>query len=264
MCPALALNPFLVLGPVGMVAVGIVAIAYWRRRGRAAPKFFALGGAFWAAAIAIKLAMDLTVTTPLYLSWVGWGELSALVLLGVYVGLRTGVLECLIPYLGFRTNRFRGTSLDEATAVGVGFGAAEAIVIAIPSLLQMVVFLLNPSILGTLPAGQAQAIEAQLSQPTWMALPAIWERAFVILVHVFATLLAFVAAARSRWMPLLAAALFKSALDGPLPLMQGYLGSSWLGTMIIEVFVAVMGLIALLGIIRVRGGYAGGDQEKRL
>lgn len=259
----MAMNPFLLLGPIGMMAVGIVAIIYWKRRSSAALKYFAFGGVFWAIAIAIKVAMDLTITTPLYLSWLGWGELTALILLGVYVGLRTGLLECLIPYLGFRSKRFGGISLDEATAVGVGFGAAEAILIAIPSLLQLLVFFLYPSILAMLPAEQAQLIEAQLSQPTYMALAAIWERVFVILVHIFTTLLVFVAAAKARWKLLLVAVLFKSALDGPLPLMQSYLGTAWLGTMVIEAFVGVMGIIALLGIIRVRRGYAREASEKK-
>lgn len=259
----MAMNPFLLLGPVGMVAVGVAAMVYWRRRSSAALKYFLFGGIFWAAAIAVKLAMDLTVTTPLYLSWLGWGEPAALIALGAYVGLRTGVLECLAPYIGFRSRRLGGISMDEAMAVGVGFGAAEAVVIAIPSLLQMLVFFLYPSALAALPADQALVVEAQLSQPTYMALAAAWERAFVILVHAFTTLLAFVAA-KAGWKPLLAAVLFKSALDGPLPVMQSYLGAGWLGTAIIEIFVAVMGLIALLGIMRVRRGHAGEAAGKKL
>jgi uncharacterized membrane protein YhfC len=251
----LAINFFLVLGPIGMIAVGVIALAYWRRRSSAALKYFALGGVFWGIAIAIKLVMDLTITTPLYLSWLPRGQLAALLLLGAYVGLRTGLFECLIPYFGFMARGLRGISLDEAMAVGVGFGAAEAIIIVIPSLAQMLALMLDPSILASLPVDQAQALEAQLSLPTYTVLAAVSERAFVLLVHIFTTLLAFVAASKAKWKPLLGAILFKSALDGPLPLMQTYLGASGLGLLIIEIFVAVMGLIALLGIISQREKY---------
>lgn len=261
---ALGINVFLILGPIGMISVGAAAIAYWRRRGPAPLKFFALGGVLWGIAIAIKLAMDLTITAPLYLSWLALGQLAALLLLGAYVGLRTGLFECLAPYLGFRAKGLKGISLDEATAVGVGFGSFEAIAVAIPPLAQMLALVLDPSILASLPAEQAQALEAQLSQPTYAALAAISERVFVLFVHVFTTLLAFVAAAKSEWKPLFGAILFKAALDGPLPLLQSYLGTSGLGMALIEIFVGILGLIALLGIMRVRENHAPVGAEKRL
>ncbi len=215
-------------------------------------KLFAIGGVFWALAIGIKLVMDLTFTTPLYISWQALGQLTALLLLGLYVGMRTGLLECIIPFLGFRTSALRGISIDEAIAVGVGFGATEAIVLAFPSLVQMLAMMINPAMLAYLTPDQAAIIEAQLDQPTYMAFAAVWERAFVIIVHAFATLLTFLAAVRFRWRLLLGAILFKAALDGPLPIMQAYVGTSGFGIAIIEAFVAIMGLLALYGIISLR------------
>ena len=249
---SLEINSMLILGPAGMILVGAIAIAYWRRRSSVGLKYFAIGGVFWAIAIAVKLLMDLTITAPLYASWQAIGPLGALVLLGLYVGLRTGILECCVPFLSFRMRSLRSISVDQATAVGVGFGATEAIVIAVPSLMQLITLMANPSILASLPPDQLQAVEAQLSQPTYIAAAAIAERAFTIPIHAFTTLFSFTAAVSSRWVPLLGAVLFKSALDGPLPLMQAYLGASGMGILLIEIFVAVMGLIALLGIIRQR------------
>lgn len=271
------LNPWLILGPSGMIIVGIFSILFWKERakrgtGKGIPiRFFVFGGLLWAAAIIPKIVMDYTVTQPLYVWWASsFGAFGGLLLLGVYVGLRTGVFECGAAYLGFRAvarkagqtseaNRV-GASLAngaaglnmgyrEAVAVGVGFGAFEAIVLGLPSLVQMAAIFLDPSILSSLPADQIAAIESQLSQPTWVAAAAAWERAFAILAHVFATVLAYLAVVHRRLLVLGAAIAYKSVLDAPIPIFQATLASSPYYLVITEVFVAIMGLIGLLGML---------------
>lgn len=263
------LNPWLILGPSGMIIIGICAILFWRRKGKVNGtgegkipfRFFVLGGILWTAAIIPKLVMDYAITQPLYLWWFSSvGPLGGLILLGIYVGLRTGVFECGAAYLGFRVMEKReisgggsagspGIGYNEAIAVGVGFGASEAIVLGLPSLLQMVAIFLNPSVLSGLSPDQLAIIESQLSQPTWAAVAAVWERAFVILVHVFATALAYAAVVQRRLLLLGYAIAYKSALDAPIPLLQAALAGSAYYIVITEAFVAIMGLIGLLGIL---------------
>ncbi|MDH7555497.1 MAG: YhfC family glutamic-type intramembrane protease [Candidatus Methanosuratincola sp.] len=271
------LNPWLILGPSGMIIVGIFSMLFWRERvkresGKSVPlKFFIFGGLLWAAAIVPKIIMDYTVTQPLYVLWASsFGAFGAILLLGVYVGLRTGIFECGAAYLGFRAfarnagkaseahgvrdSSGEGAAVQniayrEAVAVGVGFGAFEAIVLALPSLVQMVAIFLDPSILSSLPPGQVSAIESQLSQPTWMAAAAVWERAFAILAHVFATVLAYLAAAHRRLLLLGGAVAYKSVLDATIPILQATLASSPYYVVVTEAFVAVMGLIGLLGML---------------
>ncbi|MEN3034814.1 MAG: YhfC family glutamic-type intramembrane protease [Candidatus Methanosuratincola sp.] len=272
------LNPWLILGPSGMVIVGIFYMLFWRERvkresGKGVPlRFFIFGGLLWAAAIIPKIIMDYTVTQPLYFWWASsFGAFGALLLLGVYVGLRTGIFECGAAYLGFRAfakaaqvneaGRSSASSgegaavqkmgYSEAVAVGVGFGAFEAIVLALPSLVQMAAIFLDPSILSSLPPEQVAAIESQLSQPTWMAAAAAWERAFAILAHIFATVLAYLSAAHRRLILLGAAVAYKSALDAPIPILQAALANSPYYIVITEAFVAVIGLIGLLGMLNI-------------
>ncbi|XRH75365.1 MAG: YhfC family glutamic-type intramembrane protease [Candidatus Methanosuratincola verstraetei] len=273
------LNPWLILGPSGMMIVGIFYMLFWRERvrrdsGKGVPiRFFIFGGLLWAAAIIPKIIMDYTVTQPLYVWWASsFGASGALLLLGVYVGLRTGIFECGAAYLGFRafarkTNQVNEAGIakasswegaagqnmgySEAVAVGVGFGAFEAIVLALPSLVQMAAIFLDPSILSSLPPEQVAAIESQLSQPTWMAAAAAWERAFAILAHVFATVLAYLSVAQRRLILLGGAVAYKSVLDAPIPILQEYLASSPYYIVITEAFVAVMGLVGLLGMLNI-------------
>lgn len=271
------LNPWLILGPSGMMIVGIFSMLFWRERvkrgtGKSMPlRFFVFGGLLWAAAIIPKIIMDYTVTQPLYVWWASsFGAFGSLILLGVYVGLRTGVFECGAAYLGFmavarragKTSEANGVGAPpensaagrnmgyrEAVAVGVGFGAFEAIVLGLPSLVQMASIFLDPSILSALPADQIAAIESQLSQPTWVAAAAAWERAFAILAHVFATVLAYLAVVHRRLLLLGGAIAYKSVLDAPIPIFQATLAGSPYYLVITEAFVAIMGLIGLLGML---------------
>ena len=85
------MNPFVVIGPAGMVTVGILSIVYWCRRSGVPEKFFFLGGCVWLLAVVSKYVMDLTVTTRL--SWWLYNSFGlnwTLALLGVYLGVRTG------------------------------------------------------------------------------------------------------------------------------------------------------------------------------
>jgi hypothetical protein len=59
------MNPWLVLGPLGMVVVGVASIIYWRSRSQVELRFFLFGGLVWVASVAPKFVMDLSVTPVL-------------------------------------------------------------------------------------------------------------------------------------------------------------------------------------------------------
>jgi len=96
------MNSFLILGPLGMVAVGLISITIWKVRSSVDLKYFLLGGLIWGIAIAPKLAMDYTLT-PRLNSWAKntYGTTGMLIILGIYVGLRTGLFECGFTFLAF-------------------------------------------------------------------------------------------------------------------------------------------------------------------
>jgi len=140
-------------------------------------------------------------------------------------------------------------SVDEATAFGLGFGAFEAILIAVPSLMQIVVFILNSALLGSMPDLQREMLEAQLGLPRWIVAAPIVERIFTVFAHVFATLLVFISVARGKLHFFLQAFFYKSLLDAAVPYIQVTLRPSVSPTRTYpaEVWVVAIGLMGLAG-----------------
>lgn len=249
------MNPWLILGPSGMIAVGLVSIIFWARRSHTSPRYFLWGGIVWAAAIAPKFIMDYTVT-PLLSSMLlsSLGLSGGLAVIGIYVGLRTGLLECGFTYLAADRTGLKKASLDEVTAFGVGFGAAEAILIGFPSLVQLALFMTNPSLIDMIPPDLREAVLAQLNTPTWVVFAPILERAFTLFAHVFTALLVFAAVKQRRFPLFLLAFIYKSVLDAVVPYMQWVLSSSYsVATVyLIEGWVVLMGAFGLFGSIKLR------------
>lgn len=88
------MNPWLMFGPAGMVAVSLGSISYWRRRSHAPMRAFLFGGLVWVLYVAPKSVMDLTVTPMLSLRLdTLLDSIGALAALGIYVGVRTGSIR---------------------------------------------------------------------------------------------------------------------------------------------------------------------------
>lgn len=244
------MNPLLMFGPIGMILVGIFSIGIWKLKKRVSLKYFLAGGLVWIAAIIPKLAMDYTIT-PMLNTWAmtTYGLFGTLVIAGLYVGFRTGAFECGFTFLAFSKSRLGRMSLDEAAAFGIGFGAFEAIVIAIPSLIELATIILNPSILNLLPSAQRQIVEISLSLPTWtVPAPAI-ERLFTLFIHLFTALLVFISVTQHKPSYFLGAFLYKGLLDALVPYLQVTLQPSIspTGIYLAEIWVVTLGLIALVG-----------------
>jgi len=253
------MNPWLILGPTGMILVGVASVIYWWRRSRVPIRYFFIGGLLWAISIAPKFVMDLTVTPALSILMLSsLGLMGALFAIGAYVGLRTGLFECGFTYLAVGRTGLRGASLDEATAFGVGFGATEAIVLGLPSVIQLASFMANPSLIDMIPQEQRALLLEQLSASTWLVLAPILERAFTLFAHVFTALLVFDAVRRSRIQPFVLAFVYKSVLDAAAPYLQWVLGSS--GSLLVvylaELWVVAFGAIGIFGITRTRRNWA--------
>lgn len=237
------------MGPAGMVAVGIGAILYWRRRTGAPLRLFFQGGLWWGVAMAPKFVMDIYLT-PRLASWVfnSMGLVAALIGMGVYVGLRTGLLESAAVFLAFNREGLNDLSVDEAIAFGIGFGALEAIFLGVPSLIQIASFNLYPSLVESLTLDQLMQLLVQLNAPTWVVGAPIIERGFTLLAHVYATLLIYSGVRNEDSRSVLMAVAYKGALDAMVPLMQWLLSSRGFGMVyVVEVWVVIMGLVGLWG-----------------
>jgi len=260
------MNPWLIFGPLGMILVGLSSILFWRLKRHVSIKYFIFGGLVWFIAIIPKFVMDYTVT-PILRVWSvnSFGWLVALIVIGAYVGFRTGVFECGFTFLAFSKSHLREISLDDATAFGIGFGAFEAIFIAVPSLIQIAAFILNPSLLDMLPPTQRQLIEAQLSLPTWTVPAPIIERLFTLFVHLFTTLLIFISVTQRKLSYFLSAFLYKSILDALVPYIQTIVKpDTTVGIYTAEIWVAILGLVAITGTYWTRKTAFRAQQETQL
>lgn len=238
---------------LGMVAVAAAAIAYWYLKKRPSPIYFAYGALFWAVAIGIKYAMDFTISKPFY-SWlyVSLPVDAAVLAAGLYLGLRTGILENGITYLGVKYSRLKEMGFGEAVAVGIGFGGIEALYLGALSLITVAALLAFPNLVSLLPLSSQEQFE-----PAFIPLPII-ERLFVLFGHVFATVLAIYAARLPdlKWLGI--AVVYKALIDGSLPLFNHYLG--YMGPSMffpVEIYIAAMGLIGLAGLYLFYRKYGG-------
>jgi uncharacterized membrane protein YhfC len=245
------ISPLLFMAGAGMLLVGAAPIAYWKIKKKVANRFFLLGAAFWAVAIAIKLAMDFSVTGPVKSTLNLFPYTFFLVLWALYFGLRTGLFECGIPYLLAGRAGLSKVSFNEAMAFGLGFGCTEAIVLGAVSLLNMSVLILNPQLLAQLSPSQAEALRVQSENALMVSAAAILERAAALLIHALACLLVFAAIAQKKLAFLLEAIVLKAVLDGAVVLV-GMAELDIMGKLaLVEIPVLLLGFASAFGISKI-------------
>ncbi|MEM3404331.1 MAG: YhfC family glutamic-type intramembrane protease [Nitrososphaeria archaeon] len=207
----MTVNPFLSIAGFGMITTGLLAMILWWRRSKVEWKYFLMGAIVWVAAILVKAVMDLTVTTILVEALNDFGIAIYLIIIGVYIGLRTGLLESGFSYFAALI-RLRNIGWNEAFAFGIGFGGVEAIVLGLQNI-SLLVFYFNPSLVELLP----EAMQKQLSMPTIIVLAPVLERVFTLAVHILTTLLAIYSAITGKFKYLMASIFYKTLLDGIVP-----------------------------------------------
>jgi len=249
------MNLILILGPIGNFLVGILSIITWKLKKNIRIKYFVLGGIVWVLAIIPKIIMDITVTSKLnYLTMKMLGLPAFFIVIGLYIGLRTGIFECGFTYLAIAKSKLKEATFNEIIAFGIGFGAFEAILISIPSIIQFIVFIINPSVINVIPETQRRIIEIQLNMPSWIIPAPIIERIFTLIIHVFTVALIFVSIIRKEIRYFIFAFLIKSILDGMIPYFK------WLfkpnispsGMYLTEIWIVIIGLISLICIFHVK------------
>lgn len=251
------INPFLMLAGIGMMAVAVIAVLYWRIKSKAPWKWFCFGALVWIAAIAVKLAMDMTISGPMQAGIMELYGIPALIAFAsVYVGLRTGFLESGFTYVFARSKAKKNKiGYREAIAFGIGFGAMEAFLLGLNSFLGILVLYLYPGILDSLGVAQKDILLSSLSQSTLIVIPAILERIAAMLIHAFAALLAILAVNSRKAKYLWGSIAYKAVTDGMIPLLVISLGSDLLSSYLIEIPVIILGAIGYLGIRKFRGKF---------
>lgn len=210
-------NPALLFSGIGMVLVGIIAVVYWKKKFRVNINYFLWGAAAWVIAIAIKMAMDYSIT-PLLNDWLqSLGIVAALVGMGIYVGLRTGILESGVSYLTMIKTRLRDMDFRKGVAFGIGFGAAEAIFLGVTSFLNILMFIIFPDLINLVPEPVREILLANLNASSWIVFAPIIERVSIMFIHVFSALLVLYAIKSRKLIYLVYSILFKTLVDGIIP-----------------------------------------------
>jgi uncharacterized membrane protein YhfC len=240
-------NPYLLIAQIGMILVGLVAIFWWKSKKKVGWKYFGFGALVWIIAISLKVAMDLTITPSIAAVLNSYGTAVLIAGIGLYVGLRTGFFESGFSYIVIAKTRFRKMNLNQAMAFGIGFGSIEAIFLGLSGAINIVVFILNPSLVSSLPA----ATQASLDLPTITVLAPIIERIFTLLIHVFSSLLVVYAVVNGKIRYLWYSILFKSLVDGMIPALTSLVNTATVvGLYEIEIPIAILGIFSFYGIKR--------------
>jgi len=194
-------EPIAILPGVLMLLVGVLAVALFRRRWDTPLRLFWLGAALWTVSVAVKMVVAITANKPveaaLHRGLPGFpGQLA----FWVYIGLLTGMTECVIfPCLaGFW--RRRQWRWRDAASVGVGFGAFEAALLGVGAMLAGIYGLGSPATLGV-----------AFAPPT--------ERVIALVVHVATAMMLIHAVIARRWGWFWTAFVYKSGVDA----VAGYL-----------------------------------------
>ena len=235
-----------------MLLVGAIAPFLWWWKKRIEAKFFLYGLILWIIAISPKYIMDLTLTNPLFSYLKGFGDAVYAILAGLYVGLRTGLLESGLSYLIILKSKIKEVNLNQAIALGIGFGSTEAIFVGFSSFTNILAFILYPNLINKIPESQREIVLQQLNQPSIVIPAPILERVFVLIIHILAILLIFYAIRKSDIRYLLASIFYKTLADGPIPAFRTYLDLNVPQNIyLVELYFAILALIGLLGIEKI-------------
>ena len=246
------MNPYLILSGIGMLLVGAIAPLLWWWRKKIEIKFFLYGLLLWVIAISPKYIMDLTLTNYLSNYLRGFGDAVYVILAGLYVGLRTGLLESGLSYLIILKTKIKEINLNQAIAVGIGFGSTEALFLGFSSFMNVLVFLLYPDFINKIPESQREVILQQLNQPSIVIPAPILERTFILVIHVFAILLIFYAIRKADIRYLVTSVLYKTVTDGSIPAFKTYLDLNIPQNIyLVELYFGILALIGLLGIEKI-------------
>jgi len=182
-----------------MVLVGLVPVIILRRCWKTPWRLFGLGAVLWIVSVAAKLGFALLANKPV-------GKALHAILptfpadlaFWLYIGLLTGIFECGIFLLLIKYIRRRQWTWKDATSVGVGFGAVEAITLGI-----------GMAIATTMKSN----VSGELNQAVVILWHAPVERLVAMAVHAASVVMIIYALTQRKWGWFVASFLYKSGVD---------------------------------------------------
>ena len=253
------MNPFFLLQGIGMIAVALFSVLYWKRSSGVPFIFFMWGGLSWLAAMVLKsvagsqtpqIIILLRDVAPVYI---------ADPLLWLYIGLLTGVFECGVALFFIRlVQRLRSASWSEALGYGLGFGGFEAFFLGMYSFVIVLLIIVIPE---QLPPELLDLTDTQNASLLAIPLPVV-ERGIVILLHAFSSVLIIYALQRRIWKWFWLSFLYKTAMDtivGYIHITYGMQNLTLAETWLVELVLIPFALIGIWGLIIFRGRWPAGN-----
>ena len=256
------MNPLFLLQGIGMIAVALFSVLYWKRRGEVPFVFFVWGGLSWLAAMVLKsvaasqtpqIINFLRDVAPVYI---------ADPLLWLYIGLLTGVFECGVALFFIRfVQRLRSATWNEALGFGLGFGGFEALLLGIYSFVIVLLIIVIPE---QLPPELLDLTETQNASFLAIPLPII-ERGIVIMLHAFSSVLIIYALQRKEWIWFWLSFLYKTAMDtiaGYIQITYGVQNLTLKGAWLAELILIPFALIGIWGLLVFQGRWSTDNPEE--
>jgi len=238
----MTVHPIMLLPGAGMIVVGIAFILYWRLSKRVSMATFLLGAIAWVVAVALKLGFALLLNQRIqHLLSTRLRPSVADPLFWLYVGLLTGIFECGL--LLALWPRFRRYDFNTAVAFGIGFGAIEAILLGLSSLIFTAVAIADPALFP-------KKIMDSFAVSAWVIPAPIIERIVAVFAHIFACVLIVRSAQRKQLWYFWAAFVYKSLIDATAAWAQlSFKVNTTSHIWTTECIVFIFGIIAFLGLI---------------
>jgi len=227
---------------LGMMLAAFGAVFYWRRISGILFRWFWVGAALWAVAVALKFGCDMLTSGPVLGFMKDRFSYPLFVVCGGgYLGIQSSVFEMGLTLLAVLIWRQLGNDAGKAIGIGVGAGALEALALGILSLVAM---------LSALAGGDAseetrKAIDA-LAETTplfWLVAPV--ERVIAILCHAASRALILLGMVHQRYLMIVWGFLLFTFLDGVAGAMHVSLKLGEISMWWVELALAPFALISL-------------------
>ncbi len=202
------LTPVVLVPGIGMILVALAFLVYSLLR-RLPFRYFLFGGLAWVVTVALKFAWAIPFNSPIYKFLTeNLPDALGFPIFYLYVGLLTGVFEVALTWLVLRYTRLGKAPWRAALAFGIGFGALEAFLLGLNSLVGTATALLLPNVLPL------STLESVAQANSWLySLMPPWERFFTVWIHIFCNTMLFLGVAQARSSRMWVAFLYKSLID---------------------------------------------------
>jgi uncharacterized membrane protein YhfC len=184
-----------------MIAVAVVPVLIFWRRWKAGWRIWFGGAALWFISVALKFIVAALANAPMQ-RWFkavlaqSWADL----IFWCYIGLLTGIFECGIFLVFAQLIRRTQWTFGRTLALGLGFGAFEALALGI---------------VASIASAWALQSNAAFGLSTWSdALVGPFERLLTLPIHTVSVVLIVRALVDRQWRWFWASFLYKSAVDG--------------------------------------------------